>query len=104
MNALPSWLILWISQALLGEIYPNIRAIAVSFSPDKCLRIRYYLDREPTEFDWESLSCVLTTILSNASNNDEIRTVIEECEFSTVPQAELDGLDGFVYARYELAS
>ncbi len=98
---LPSWLILWIWQALLGEVYPNIRAIAVSFSESKCLQIRYYLDRDPIDFDRESLACVVTTIPSNASSNDEIRSVKEECEHSTLPLPQLDSLDGLVYARRE---
>jgi hypothetical protein len=105
MNAkfsLPTWLILWIWQGLLGEVYSSIRAIAVSFSDAKCLRIRYYLDREPTDFDRESLACVVTVILSNASSNDQIRSVKEECEFSALPISQLDSLDGFVFARREL--
>jgi hypothetical protein len=92
---------LWIWQALLGEIYPNIRAIAVAFSDKKHLRIRYYLDRNPTEEDHESLSCVMTTILSNASSNDDIATVSEECEYSLLPLSQLESLQGFVYFRRE---
>jgi len=98
---LPSWLILWLWQTLLGEIYPNIRAIAASFSKDGELRIRYYLDRLPTDFDYDSLGNVVTGILSNTSNNKTIKQIKEECEYSTTPIGELDSLDGIIYARRE---
>jgi hypothetical protein len=98
---LPEWLILWIWRALLGEIYSNIRAIAVSFSEDKELRLRYYMDRVPTEFDRKSLGYVITSVLSDTSSNEDIRSVKEECEYSDRPIGELDSLDGFVYARRE---
>ena len=51
---LPEWLILWTWQALIGEVYPSIRAIALQYSETNCLLIRYYLDREPTEDDYEN--------------------------------------------------
>ena len=98
---LPGWLILWLWQALLGEIYPNIRAVAAAFSNDRELRIRYYLDRQPTEFDHESLGYVMTRVLSEASSNEEIRSIKEECVYSILPMGELDVLDGIVFARRE---
>jgi hypothetical protein len=98
---LPEWLILWIWRALLGEIYPSIRAVAASFSESNELTIRYYLDRRPTDFDFESLGYVVTYILSEAPSNAVIRSVKEECEFSTVSFGELEILDGLVYARRE---
>jgi len=100
-NNLPQWLIMWFWRALLGEIYPNIRVIAASFSEDRELLVRYYLDRPPTEFDYESLSDVVGNVLSNTSSNDDIVSVKEECEFSTLPQGELDPLGGLIYARRE---
>jgi hypothetical protein len=98
---IPQWLILWLWHALLGEIYPNIRAIAVSFSDNRELRVRYYLDRKPTRFDFESLGYVMTHVLSNASSNEDIKSVKEECEYSTLPLGELNKLDGIVFARRE---
>jgi len=100
-NTLPDWLMLWLWRALLGEIYPNIRAIAASFSEDKELRVRFYLDRPPIEFDYESLADIVGLVLSNASSNEDIRSVKEECEYSTITQGELNALGGLVYARRE---
>lgn len=98
---LPDWLRLWFQAALLGEIYPFIRAIAVGFSDSRALTLRAYLDREPTEEDHENMNCALTEIFANTSSNEEITSATEECEFSGRRIDELDPLDGFVYARRE---
>ena len=98
---LPGWLRLWFQSALLGEIYPAIRAVAVGFSESRALTLRVYFDREPTDDDRENMSCVLTEIFANTSSNDEITASTDECVFSELPLSKLDPLDGFVYARRE---
>lgn len=98
---LPEWLILWIWRSLLGEIYPNVRAIAVSFTSTRELTLRYYLDRSPTDFDFESIGSVMANILASTSSEGDIAEAKEECECSTKPLGELDVLDGLVYARRE---
>ena len=40
MNAFPDWLVLCVWRALMGEVYPAIRAIANSLSDDRELLIR----------------------------------------------------------------
>ena len=98
---LPNWLVLWVWQSLLGEIYPEIRAIALRYDADNNLLIRYYLDREPIDDDFESIKCVATNILAHTSSNKEIKNLKEEAVFSTERLADLDILDGLVYARRE---
>ena len=98
---IPDWLILWIWNSLLGEIYPNIRAIAVAFSPDRELTMRYYLDRNPTDFDRESIADVMGNIFANTSSAHDIKSCKEECIYSKSPVGELDALGGLIYARRE---
>ncbi|TGO01946.1 colicin [Candidatus Thiomargarita nelsonii] len=98
---LPEWLILWVWQSLIGEIYPEIRAIVLRYDVANNLLIRYYLDREPTEDDFDSLDCVITNILAHTSSNEEIKDVKEEAVFSRKRLADLDLLNGLVYARKE---
>lgn len=45
--------------ALLGMIYSSIWAIAVGFDDKKKITVRYYLDRDPKEEDYENLSEVM---------------------------------------------
>lgn len=100
-NRLPDWLIIWIWRALLGEIYPEIRAITVNFTNNKDLTIKFYLDRHPTEDDYESIKCIVTNILSNTSSNSEISSVNDEAVFSQERIRDLDILDILIYARRE---
>jgi hypothetical protein len=100
MKSVPDWLILCIWRALIGEIYPALRAVATSLSDDRTLRIVYYLDRSPTKFDWESLEVVATNI-SASIGREEISHVDLGCEFLLGPIGHLDCLDGFIYCRRE---
>ncbi|UOY08650.1 hypothetical protein L0P88_08865 [Muricauda sp. SCSIO 64092] len=85
--------------SLLGEIYPEIRAIAYAYhSEEKKFLIRYYLNREPTEDDYESVSEVMAEFISNFKHS-EFDILKEECRFSNLPKSKLDPLDGFVYSK-----
>lgn len=97
---LPEWLVLWVWQALIGEIYPEIRAIALRYDAGKNLLIRFYFDREPTEDDLECIECVITNFCAHTSSSHEIKN-IEGGHFSEERMADLDVLDGLVYARRE---
>ena len=99
---LPEWLVIWVWQSLLGEIYPEIRAIALRYDTEKNLLIRYYFDREPTEDDIENIEIVVTNILAHTSSNNEIVSLQEEAIFSNENFSDLDILDGLVYARKEM--
>jgi len=101
---LPEWLILWVWQSLIGEIYPEIRAIALRYDANKNLLIRYYFDREPTEDDFESIECVTTNIFAHTSSEEDIKDIKEEAIFSNKKMTDLDVLDGLVYARKEYSN
>jgi hypothetical protein len=98
---LPDWLRLSIGRALLGEIYPAIRAIAVSFSSTNELTIRYYLDRDPTQFDFESIDVLLANVVAGAPGGARIDAIVDECVRSDNKLKDLDALDGLLYARRE---
>ncbi|WP_413208504.1 hypothetical protein [Rhodospirillum sp. A1_3_36] len=100
-RALPDWLCLSFQSALISEVYPQIRAIAVAFSETNELKVRYYLDRNPSDFDYESLSMVVSEVLSNTSSDSEIVSVAEECIYSNQRMSDIDRLDGLVFARRE---
>lgn len=100
MSNLPDQICLAFQRSSLGEIYAEIRCIAVGYSNDKTLTIRYYLDRSPIEDDYECLGELMTEILSDLPA-DAVTSVIEECIFSREIQSNLDPLDGFLYARRE---
>ena len=97
---LPDWLIVCLWRALLGEIYPSIRAIAVALSENRTLMIRYYMDRAPSEIDYESMETVATNI-SASIGLDAISHIDLNCQYATAPFGDLDYLDGFIYCRRE---
>lgn len=101
MADLPDWLVACFRVALLGEIYKNIRAIAVGYNESGELLIRYYLDREPTDCDRESAEVVATNLEATIT---EVRLskIDIECLYTLDFQKNLPPLSGFVYARREV--
>lgn len=89
--------LLSIQRALLGMIYPSIRAISVGFEQLDKLKVIYYLDREPVDEDYESISELTTEIISDI----EFKDVEELCIFSHASISSLDGLNSWVYIRKE---
>ncbi len=84
--------------ALSGEIYPDIKAIAVKLSGENRLLMRWYLDREPNEDDIANMEVVATNFgwgppEMNISGFDI------ECVWGKGFLRDLDALDGFIYAR-----
>ncbi|AVB18207.1 colicin [Pseudomonas avellanae] len=100
MKDFPDWLILCVWRALIGEIYPSIRAIALSLTDDRTLLIFCYLDRQPRDFDWESLEVVATNISASAGQ-DKILRIDLECKYDSDPIGSLKRFGGFVYCRRE---
>lgn len=90
-----------LQNALLGEIYSDIRAIAYAYdSKKKYFLIRYYLNRKPNQHDYDSASSVMAEFISNFKFT-EFEEVKEECQYCELPPSELDVLDGFIYFRKE---
>ncbi len=101
LNHLPDWLVACFRIALLGEIYRDIRAIAIGYDGDKTVLIRYYLDREPTDFDFNNIEIVAMNFDALGGKNKDIRTINLECIFSKSAMGNLDQLTGFLYSRRE---
>lgn len=84
-------------RALLGEVYPSIRAVAFEVKNLKKLKVIYYLEREPRDMDYESLSDVCGEILGDL----DFEEVEEVCEYTMKPFSELSSSNNFVYLRKE---
>ncbi len=70
------------------------------WSENDTLLIRYYLDKEPSEFDNESIE-VLATNISASIGTDKLKRIDIQCEHSSLPLGKLDCLTGFIYCRRE---
>lgn len=90
-------LLLSAQRALLGAVYPEVRAVSVGILSEK-LFVNYYLDRPLTDEDRENLSIIATELLADFPDIDQLA---ELCEFDTRPVHELDRLMGWVYIRKE---
>lgn len=84
-------------RALWGMIYPSIRAIAVGIENDQKLKVIYYLDRQPTNEDYENISEVTGEVCADINFED----VEEICTFSNDLISKLDNLSSWVYIRKE---
>lgn len=89
--------LLSVQRALLGMIYPEIRAIAVGFEETKKLTLIYYLDREPNKDDFDNLSDVTGEVLADIDFSE----VIEKCIYTTESISKLNSLESWVYIRKE---
>jgi len=95
---IPDWLWACLRIAFLGEIYTNIRAIAISYD-NKIIGLRYYLDREVLDYDYESLEVVSTNLDSIIPISLEGLDI--ECFFTEELIKDVNPLDGFFYVRRE---
>ncbi|MFJ3464526.1 colicin [Achromobacter spanius] len=98
---LPDWLVACFRIALLGEIYSNIRAIAVGYHEGGLVLIRYYLDRQPLEYDFESIEVVATNLDAMGGKEQVINKIDVQCVYADGSTGELEALSGFIYARRE---
>jgi hypothetical protein len=94
-------ILLSLQRALLCEVYPSIRAVVYKhLSENGQFKLRYYLDRTPTDDDYESIGNVMAEFISDFKYSD-FEDLVEECLYSKKPLSELDILDGIVYCRME---
>jgi hypothetical protein len=94
-------ILLALQSALLGEIYYAIRAIVFKYdAKGKQFALRYYLDREPNEDDFENIGIVATEFIANFKYSD-FNEVKEECIYTAQPISQIDIMDGMVYCRKE---
>lgn len=101
MNPIEEKIRLALQSSLIGEIYPEIKAVVYSYNvEEKIFLLRYYLDREPIEEDYENISEVMAEFISHFKFST-FEKLKEECSYSSSKQkeSELDPLDGFVYLR-----
>ena len=92
-----SFLLISAQRALLGMIYPSIRAIAIGFEDVKVLKVICYLDREPNDDDFDNISEVTGEICSDI----DFKEVEEYCIYTQEPISKLDSLCCWVYVRKE---
>ncbi len=95
----PGWLLKYLRATIFGETYPQIRNIAIRYTNKKELLIRYYLDREPVDFDYESIEMVETELESVLV--ERINKIDLECVFHKGARKDIDPLDVVIYARRE---
>jgi hypothetical protein len=94
-------ILLALQSALLGAIYPSIRAIVFKYDPSsKYFMLRSYLDREPNEDDFERASIVNTEFMASFKFSD-FDKVEQECIRYDGDISKLDILDGMIYLRSE---
>jgi hypothetical protein len=94
-------ILLALQSSLLGEIYSKIRAIVFKYNADaRQFTLRYYLENESNEDDYENIGVVIAEFISNFKFS-EFEKVDEECVYSKLSISELEILDGMVYCRKE---
>ncbi len=97
----PDWLAIWVQKALLGNIYPKLRAVALGYREDRTVVIRFYLESEADDLDREIIDVVCTEILSNTSSNEEVPRLDEELVYTREDLKDISPLSGFVFMRME---
>lgn len=100
---IPDWLCPYLVHAFIGEFYSNIIAVAIGYTKNDDLTIRYYLDREPNDFDFESIETVATNLDSSLPR--QINSLNVECMHCKEKHLrDVDPLSGFFYSirNYDL--
>ncbi|EKE05154.1 MAG: hypothetical protein ACD_19C00418G0002 [uncultured bacterium] len=93
--------LLCIQQALLGEVFPALRAIDISWG-EKMIKFIAYVDGIISDNDYDSLSCIETEIIACFSENYIINYEIIRID-SPHPLPNKRGME-CVYSRREISS
>lgn len=88
-------ILLSIQRALIGMIYPSIRAISIEYFNLENLKVIVYLDRDPIEFDYENLNDITGEILADL----DFKKVEEICLYSKETKLKLNDDAIWVYMR-----
>lgn len=96
MRNVPIDIIIFSVRALVGSVYKNLFAVSLEWNEDRHLHIRFYLDRDPKEFDRDEIDSFCTEVLSNYSSNNDIKSV--ECEVIQSKQRSSDD-EEFIFKR-----
>lgn len=98
---LPHWLLEDLHNALLGEIYPEVRLVSFTLQGRRAL-LRSYLDRVPNDSDDDSIGSVATCVDAGKSEDlwDDFAT---ECRHHVGKQYDVVDLanEVILYARME---
>lgn len=87
--------------AVVGNEVPLLRGLAYEYLPEeKALNIVFYVDREPSEDDFDELGVISTEFLAHFAD-DEFYAIQEDCVLADMPMEELSGFENMVYTRKE---
>jgi hypothetical protein len=97
-SALRQSVLLFVQRAMLGEVFPALRALSVHWDT-KSIHISAFVDGEPQSTDIESISCIETEMMADFLDSFQIDTAIIRCDApSQLPSV---GSGVWVYARRE---
>lgn len=91
--------ILSLNRALLGEVFPQLRAAKIQWDEEK-VNLFFYYDGEISEDDRESLECVATEVISDFPDHG-LEVEIVRCDYpARVLQSDAANI-ALVYRRKE---
>lgn len=96
----PDWLISAISTSLLGNVTPNLRAIAAKYDGSKNLTLRFYYSASVENSDEEGMEDAIGEFES-AEATHRVKKIEIERVVTDQPIGELDYLHYFLFLRRE---
>ena len=91
--------ILSLNGALIGEVFPQLRAAKIQWDEEK-VSLLFYCDGEISEDDRESLECVATEVIAEFPDHT-LEVNITRCDYpARIPQSDTSNI-ALVYRRKE---